>query len=288
MINRNSFITFIFLFTINNLIKKSHILKQFSMTKLSTFLPPPLGYRKEIPLYYPKTEAEIKADGYERYNPNVIRSCRNFYEGSYGEKLLEVVRKATPDQLMECIVELGCGSGYLIGNLAEEYQATACIGLDYSYQMLKMAAQVFKNQRQESEITIQGFQNGMDDMSIRARNLSNLTYALSDACVTPFQDGVVDFCFSCFLWDRVGNPEKLLLEKMRILKPEGKILIISPFNYLSANGWNAWHPMDKVVSLCERLGLQLEHHEAFELEEMLDVRSNKVVWQVEALVLSKS
>ncbi len=256
------------------------------MQNPQSLLPSPLGFRKNIPLYYPKTEAEIKADSYERYNPNVLRSARNFYEAGYGNKLLQHIQENIDLDDLTKIVELGCGSGYLIGNLAALNPNAECVGLDYSYQMLKMADQVFKNPN-EKEITLSAFQNGMEDFHIQTQNLNNLSYGLSDACLTPLQDEVVDFCFSCFLWDRVGDPEKLLAEMTRIVKPGGIILIISPFNYLTEKGWKDWHPIDKVKQKISDSGLQFVRKEHFNLSELLDIRGNKVVWEVDSLLFKK-
>ncbi|GLR18005.1 class I SAM-dependent methyltransferase [Portibacter lacus] len=256
------------------------------MSNSSLKLPPPLGYRKDIPLYYPKTEAEIKADNYEIYNPNVLRSCRNFYEGNYGKVLLEEVSKYLPTGNDQNIVELGCGSGYLLGNIARNNPDFRCFGFDYSYQMLKMAAQVFRNKKLGNS-AIQALQNGMADMEIPNQNLSNIEFALSDACMTPLPDQSVDFCFSCFLWDRVADPNKLLEEKLRVLKPQGRIMIISPFNYLGSEGWKTWYPIDKIISKIEDRGLKIIHRRNFNIEEMLDLRRNRVVWEVESLVFEK-
>jgi SAM-dependent methyltransferase len=254
------------------------------MIQNSPLLPPPLGYRKNIPLYYPKTEQEIKADKYEIYNPNVVRSCRNFYEGDYGTKLLSEVGKFLPKDGNASIAELGCGTGYLLGNIALTTPNAECVGLDYSYQMLKMAAQVFKNDKNEPHTFNRALQNGMKDLAIKNHNLDNLHFALSDACVTPLQDDSIDFCFSCFLWDRVGDPLKLLKEKIRITKAGGTVMIISPFNYLSAKGWELWFPIEKIISTSKDLGLNLIHSNRFELNEILDIRSNRVVWEVDSLV----
>lgn len=258
--------------------------KLLYMKSFSRLLPPPLGYRKNIPLYYPKTEEEIKADKYEIYNPNVVRSCRNFYEGGYGPKLLKEVTRFLPKGRNLNIAELGCGTGYLLGNIALNDSTSECVGLDYSYQMLKMAAQVFKNSKSESLTFNRALQNGMDDLEIENHTLENVHFALSDACVTPLLDNVVDFCFSCFLWDRVGDPLKLLKEKIRITRPGGTIMIISPFNYLSSKGWEEWYPIEKLIAGIQGQGLVLTNSKHFELHEILDIRSNRVVWQVDSLV----
>lgn len=254
---------------------------------LDQLLPPPLSYRKNIPLYYPKTEAEIKADSYEIYNPNVIRSFRNFYEGDYGSQLLNEINKYFDYQKYSSVLELGCGSGYLIGNIAKRHNDTRCVGLDYSYQMLKMAAQVFKNDSLAGTTTVKAFQNGMSDIAVKTENLNNLTYGLSDACLTPLTDESIDFCFSCFLWDRVADPSKLLAEKIRVTKPGGTIIFISPFNYLSENGWKNWHPIEKVIEFIKTAGLDLINQNHLVLEELLDVRRNRVVWEVDSLVFRK-
>lgn len=256
------------------------------MNKYASILPPPLGYRKNIPLYYPKTEAEIKADSYEIYNPNVIRSCRNFYEGDYGTSLLEEVKQNIPSNSVKTMVELGCGSGYLIGNLASAFPEATCIGLDYSYQMLKIGAQIFKNKK-EAISKLTGFQNGMRDLEINNLNLPNLTFGLSDACLTPIPDNSIDFCFSCFLFDRVGDPSKLIEEIKRICKAGAIIQIISPFNYLKMKSWKDWHPIENVVTKIEEEGLKLLSAKHFTLSEYLDIRRNRVVWEVESLCFTK-
>ena len=254
---------------------------------LDQLLPPPLSYRKNIPLYYPKTEAEIKADSYEIYNPNVIRSFRNFYEGTYGDQLLNEITKYLNPKTVHSILELGCGTGYLIGNIASRLKEAQCVGLDYSYQMLKMASQVFKNNNPEGITQATSFQNGMSDIKVKTENLDNLSYALSDACLTPLLDQTIDFCFSCFLWDRVADPSQLLCEKIRITKPGGTIIFISPFNYLSEKGWKTWHPIENVIQFMSGKGLNFIEQNHFVLEELLDVRRNRVVWEVDSLVFQK-
>ena len=150
--------------------------------------------------------------------------------------------------------------------------------------MLKMAAQVFKNTKDEPLTYNRALQNGMSDLEITNHNLDNIHFALSDACMTPLQDNSIDFCFSCFLWDRVGDPLKLLKEKIRVTKPKGTIMIISPFNYLSEQGWDNWYPIEKVIKTIESHGVKLEDQNHFNLNEILDIRSNRVVWEVDSLV----
>jgi ubiquinone/menaquinone biosynthesis C-methylase UbiE len=251
-------------------------------------LPLPLGHRKNIPLYYLKSEQEIKNDRYEVYNPTVLQSTRNQHSETYGPVLLKEILRFLPHKEALNILELGCGSAYLIGNIADQNPESPCYGFDYSYQMLKMADQLFCNSSPGSVTKLTSTHNGRTPVEIQNKSLSNLQFALSDACSTPFPDDSIDFCFSSFLWDRVGEPKDLLKEKLRITKPGGRIVILTPLNYLNDFHWKHWYPVESVIDAFISAGAQLQKHFSFSVEEPLDVRNNKVVWKVEGLVFDNS
>ena len=73
----------------------------------------PLGFRKRIPLYYPKTEEEMKDDRYEQYDNVVLKSVRNYYNSDFGEQMLSFcmsnIMSVYGDRK---IVEIGCGGGF--------------------------------------------------------------------------------------------------------------------------------------------------------------------------------
>ena len=62
--------------------------------------------------------------------------------------------------------------------------------------------------------------------------LKNLNFGLAKAEELPFQNESQDYVFSNFLLDRMKEPLEGLKEMKRVLKPDGKVIIITPLNFL--------------------------------------------------------
>lgn len=105
---------------------------------------PPISYRKEIPLFHEKTEAEYRKDPYERYDEMVVKqSVLHLADEAWKtypmQAVVDFAANHYPTNSDSHILEIGCGVGRWIGTLAQDYPKAHCWGIDYSYQMLKRA-----------------------------------------------------------------------------------------------------------------------------------------------------
>lgn len=249
---------------------------------------PILNTRKGIPFFYDKSEAEFQQDNYEKYDPIVIRQCMMHLSdhlwGKYPmQKILDYVMGNFPNESCENILEIGCGVGRCIGEIAEKYPESSCWGLDFSYQMLKKTKETWIDGQ---STTLHLSKYGFDyESEIITKKLSNLQVGLSSCENLPFADGSQDIVFSAFLLDRLRDPIQGMKEMKRVLSPNGKIIIITPLNFLNPSFWKKFHPPVKLWKIMQDLGLQiLDWQEDFIVEEPLDIRQNSIKWNCLAVV----
>ena len=252
-------------------------------------LPPPLRTRRDIPFYHDKTEAEFSADPYERYAGLVARQTalhlrdRAQPEVAYPfQPVLDYVLRWFPPELMT-LADIGCSTGRLIAELAERNPAADCYGLDYSYQMLRQARDYWCDGRTlRPHVAGAGF----EALELTAeRRLSNLTFALARGEALPFSDGVLDGLLTTFLLDRLERPAAGLRELRRVVRPGGRLCLVTPLNFLSSAGWRDFHPPVKLYQRLETMGWRiLDWTDPLVVREPIDVRGNTMEWQCIALV----
>lgn len=246
----------------------------------------PFSVRKGIPFYHEKTEAEFRADKYEFYEESVLRQTYlHFAAGDYVFKelhawFLEQVKNVQAD----IIVELGCGVGSLIAELAKEKSRSDCYGVDYSYQMLKQGSRFYK----EGKLPLIDVSNrGWGQIKLTVQQRENLSFLLARSEDLPFKFDTADVLCSSFLIDRV-EVEKTLGEFKRVLKPQGKILLTSPLNFQKAEDWERYGTPDKLIAAAQKLDLvSVEEPRKFVIKEPLDANHNHICWNCFAFVFEK-
>lgn len=246
----------------------------------------PFSVRKGIPFFHKKSEAEFRADKYERYEESVLRQTYlHFVAGDYVFKdlhswFLEQVKNIRAD----IIFELGCGVGSLIAELAKEMPRSDCYGVDYSYQMLKQGGRFYKEGKL---LVLDVSARGWGQIKLTAQQIENLSFLLARAEDLPFTSDTADVLCSSFLIDRV-EVEKTLREFKRVLKPEGKILLASPLNFQKAEDWERYGTPDKLIATAQRLDLvSVEEPRKFVIKEPLDANHNHICWNCFAFVFEK-
>lgn len=111
------------------------------------------------------------------------------------------------------IVDLGCGPGFCTFPLARLVGANGHI---FAIDSSDKFASLIKDK-------------------IDANKTRNITFYQNDAESLGLEDSSADIVFSRWLFCFLENPDKVLKEVKRILKPDGKLLIIDYFNYRAAN-----------------------------------------------------
>ena len=249
----------------------------------------PIRYRHGIPFYYDKSESDFRQDRYERYDPMVIRqSMLHLADHIWGrypmQGVVDYITNNSSDNIDHDILEIGCGVGRMIGDIATNNPDSQCWGIDYSYQMLKQAKQVWIDGKDVQCNPINfGFS---ESIKVESKSLTNLSFGLARGEALPFSDKSQDLVISSFLLDRLSDPIQCLREMKRVLRPNGKIIIVTPFNFTNGTHWNQLYPLSKFQEKLKELDFELlDWVENLMIHEPLDRRGNEIVWNCTGMVL---
>ncbi len=257
------------------------------MTLFGKLLPLAPAKRRGIPLYYDKSEEETREDVYERYDELVARQTAlhlaDEVNGGYPlQPLKDYVNEWLPDRASAAVADLGCSVGRLIGDIASDHPTWDCYGIDFSYQMLRQARDYWVDGKVVSANLLRF---GYAHDSFSGRQLPNLHFALADAATLPFPDASLDLVLNTFLIDRIPDPIKAFAEWQRILRPGGRLITVSPLNFLKREQWESFHPPVKLIDPLLRAGWTLlDLTDPLFLEEPMDKRGNVVRWRTLAFV----
>jgi 2-polyprenyl-6-hydroxyphenyl methylase / 3-demethylubiquinone-9 3-methyltransferase len=158
----------------------------------------------------------------------------------------EIVRLLGPSP--QRVLDLGCGAGFLANHLAAAGHHVT--GIDTTAENLSVA---------------------------RAHDATQTaSYELGDACALPYADASFDVVCAMDLLEHVGEPEKLLAEVGRVLRPGGvfffhtfnrtkaaHLIVIKGVDWFVANAPKNLHVIDlfrtpaEVTAMCERAGLDV-------------------------------
>ncbi len=257
----------------------------------NNLLPPPLSTRRGIPFYHAKSEAEFKEDVYERYDALVARQtalhlCDELHGAYPFQPLLDFVLANLPaTETALSVADLGCSVGRLAAEMAQRHAGWDVYGIDLSYQMLRQANDVWKRGVAPPPNLVSA---GWGTPGLPAHQLDNLQFALAKAEALPFPDASLDLILNTFLIDRVPNPFVAFAEWHRCLKPGGRLIAVSPLNFLNADSWRKYHPPVKILDHLMANGWTLcDWVDPLSVEEPLDVRGNVVRWQTVGMVLER-
>lgn len=252
----------------------------------------PISYRKGIPFFCEKSESEFRKDIYERYDDMVVRqSALHMADEIWGgypmQKVLDFAKLHYPKTPIQNILEVGCGVGRWIAEAAHAFPDANCWGIDYSYQMLKQANDHWVNGKDLIlDLSNRGFSK---EVKIKGHTIDNLQLGLAKATDLPFEDESKDMVLSSFLLDRVDDPISALKEWYRVLKSNGRLIIVTPLNFQQALHWDNLYPPNKIKSILTNIGFEiLAWQEDLKIDELLDLHGNNVRWKCLGLVLWKT
>ena len=252
---------------------------------------PPLSHRKAIPFFCHKSEAAFRADIYERYDDTVLRQVGlHLADQLWGQYPMQVILDFAADHYPthepQHIVEIGCGVGKWIAQLAQQFPDSSCWGIDYSYQMLKQANSYWV---QGKDITLDSSNKGFDTIPVlQGHKLKNLNFGLADTVDLPFADDSQDLVVNSFLLDRLAEPVRGLQEMYRVLRPHGRLILATPLNFKTADHWDQLYPAHKIHTLLIDMGFAImEWQEDLLIHEPLDAHGNRITWKCIAVVAYK-
>ncbi|WP_187270902.1 class I SAM-dependent methyltransferase [Neolewinella aurantiaca] len=253
-------------------------------------LSPASSSRRGVPFFYDKSEAEFKADVYERYDELVTRQTAlhladELHQAYPFQPLQNYIRDhlSVGDHLK--VADVGCSVGRLIGDIANANTSWDCYGIDLSYQMLRQATDFWVK---GASLRPNLIRYGWGTPELAGYELTNLSFALAKGELLPFPDASLDVVINTFLIDRLPTPFAAFAEWARVLKPGGRLITASPLNFLQPEGWRTAHPPVKILSHLQQQGWSIENWtDPLPLEEPMDVRGNSVRWACVAFVADK-
>lgn len=136
------------------------------------------------------------------------------WQKEVGQLLLHTIKKALPQE--KYILDLGCGTGFLLKQLEQEFPNNTYLALDIAESMLYFARQ----------------------------HLKNTEYLCNDAESLGLLDESIDIIFSNMMLQWSICLKSTLKEQHRVLKPSGQLIfsILGPNSLDSLK--NAWQKID--------------------------------------------
>ncbi len=177
------------------------------------------------------------------------------------------------------ILDVACGLGRRIYDLATLYPNSQSVGLDYSSQMIRYASEVLIHSR---DFAIDLSDSGFGNLHLQGQGLKNVFLAQADVRRLPvsnsyYADGFngFDLVFNCMLIDRIEQPEDIELaiaQTISAISRNGYLIFCCPFNWITKNAWDYFgNKRNFILEIFEANGLKiLEAFDGLIYRELLD------------------
>jgi ubiquinone/menaquinone biosynthesis C-methylase UbiE/GNAT superfamily N-acetyltransferase len=146
-------------------------------------------------------------------------------EGFYAVIMTQFINAFRDWNQSLAVLDVGCGVGRFMFELATLYPRAKFVGVDYSQLMIERATQMLLN---GATINIA---RKARNFSFQGRELPNVALQQADAQCLPFADQSFDCVNATNLLDRVPDAAVVIQELLRVLKPGGTLLLSSPLNF---------------------------------------------------------
>ncbi|MEN6375667.1 MAG: methyltransferase domain-containing protein [Smithella sp.] len=135
-----------------------------------------------------------------------------------------------PEGLGGCIVDIGCSVGRTTFELASQSDGLV-LGIDLNFGMLKVAKDIVDKGRITYPLRREGIVYERRSFPVSFANLSRIDFWVCDAAALPFGREVFSDAVSFNVLDCLWSPNEHLREISRILQPQGKAIISTPFDW---------------------------------------------------------
>lgn len=248
-------------------------------------------FRHDIAVLLQKGESAVRQDKYERYD-EVVRPT---FQAAYADILFDVegrkplhnflaapLEKAAQQQ--GPLLELGCGTGRLLWEMLQKVPQRNVLGLDFSYNMLRQAADLLLKGKL---IKADARSKGLGEKDIQFPKQEHLLLGQANAQKLPLISAHFSLVLQSFLLDRLQEPIESIKESLRVLHKGGQLLLISPLNFQRAEHWAALGSPQQVRQSIEQQGAKIIQQEEFQLSDVLDARLNSLRWNCLAIWAEK-
>lgn len=202
----------------------------------------------------------------EESNSRQYDAWAGIYDNTFGRLVRKRQRRAVAEldaKAGERVLDLGVGTGLTLPHYAKGVRV---VGIDLSDGMLREA-----------------------DERVKKLGLDHIDLIRADAMHTPFADQSFDHILITHVISVVSNPERLLDEAARLLKPDGRIVVLNHFR----SDKKLIAAIETMVNpLCMRIGWRsdlgtecMREHQGLRIDRQLQLTKIDL-WKI--FVLSKS
>jgi SAM-dependent methyltransferase len=204
-----------------------------------------------------KYDVEANTDIYTR----IAWGYRSFPKGETGRtfpdagelytRLATVIRSHLPRTGI--FLDLGCGVGRTVFDAAQIALEGLAIGLDLSLSKIVRARAIVRGR------AVLGYpfreQEGLIEAQIQGQGQLNTVFGIGDAAHVLLPDGSADCVLLGLVIGLVSDPEDLLREVFRVLKPGGNLIIADPFDAFYDYDYPSDHRLTpiSVIQLLKRI-----------------------------------
>ncbi len=241
----------------------------------------------DIPVFAQKNQDEIEHDKYESLSENVdfytgaIAFAPHFTnysgaEGLYNSINVEVLKHFERTKKFNCI-DLGCGVGRSIYDLATVYKQAHFVGFDYSTQMLLRAKEILKS---NAPVKIDLSTRGFNTKAFAGTEFKNVSLVQGDVLDMPFKKNSFDCVLNTFLIDRVKSWRKAVFNSISLLKSNGLIVITSPLNWSDYSNKENTADKAEITAFIEQQGIRIINcFDDLQFQYLVDQRGNRKQWR---------
>jgi len=234
-----------------------------------------------IPSFSPRNIDERTADKYESLKQNIDLYTGLAYGATSTKKENELYQKIS-DLIIEesskgenLILDVGCGVGRGIYDLAETMKKSQFVGFDYSHNMLERAKSILLD---GGKLEIDLSSSGFATFKLNCKKHKNIQLAQGNVSELPFKPAVFDVVMNTFLIDRVPNVPEALKQLMEVLKPGGLFVLASPLNFQTQEDWQFKDPETLAKVLNQQGLIDIEIKDNIVHKEVIDARGNYKGW----------
>lgn len=159
------------------------------------------------------------------------------------------------------VLDVGCGPGRVVADLAREHPGVEFTGIDRSAAMIRLAQQIVQGPRGEP-VAVDASDHGFPPARIPAYGLLNvrlLEQSLEDelGAGEPF-----DVVIASHLLDRVPSPVLALKALTELVAPGGALVLSCAFNYLDREQWEELREAAGIAAQLRAAGLGIDDFDA--------------------------
>lgn len=192
------------------------------------------------------------------------RTCEPYYR-----HLLQVATDA--DATPTDILDVGCGPGRLLADLARSFPEARCVGVDYSAAMIDIARRILHSSAGD-RVDVDASDFGFAPVAIPGRGRPDIELECASLVDYHRSGRRHDLVVASHLLDRTERPTRTLDTLADLVTDDGLLLVSCAFNYSHRTQWTLRTAQDLVGALIA-LGFLIEHaDDNVSYAERLDIR----------------